>query len=113
MKTFNGKYIPKIVVNEVPPEANWVDFTGYEPEDVLQALIDQAITGVEYMKVSRLDPEYATVLLNRKYIQYTNGRYLGVTFEKFPLIDSTTYDKYNGPGAMNDALKLLHNRTNI
>jgi hypothetical protein len=107
------KYIPKIVIKEVSSEPNWVDFAGYEPEDVLQALIDQAITGTEYMKVSRLEPEYMACLLEREYIQFTNGRYLGVTFKKYPLIDSTTYDKYNGAGAMESALQLLYNRTNV
>lgn len=106
-------YTPKLIVNDVPADPNWVDFAGYEPEDVLQALIDQAITGTPYMKVSRLEPEYIAAMLVRKYIQYTNGRYLGVTFEKFPLIDSTTYDKYNGEGAMAAALKLLYDRTNM
>lgn len=107
-----NRYTPKVIVNEGPAETNMVDFSGYEPDEVLQALVDQAITGTPYMKVSRLEPEYIEVLLERKYIQYTNGRYLGVTFEKFPLIDSTMYDKYNGAGAMESALKLLYDRTN-
>lgn len=107
------KYIPKELIYEVSTNPIMVDFAGYEPEEVLQALVDQAVTGIEYMKVSRLEPEYAAMLLERKYIQYTNGRYLGVTFEKFPLINSVTYDKYNGAGAMEAALKLLYDRTNL
>lgn len=103
--------MPKVVYNEVPAEPIWVDFAGYEPEEVLQALVDRAITGIEYMKISKLEPEYAAALLERQYIQYTNGRYLGVSFEKFPLIDSTTYNKYNGDGAMEDALQLLYDRS--
>jgi len=87
-----------------------VDFTGYEEEEVLQALVDNALTSDFYLKLSKLDHEVALSLVERSYIEYVNGRYLGVTFANFPLIASARYDELNGEGAMESALKLLYDR---
>lgn len=93
-------------------EDNIVDFTGYEAVDVLQALIDNVKPSSDfYYKLGKLDKESALSMIERKTIEYVNGRMLGVTFQQFPLMDSTKYDKHNGEGAMERALKLIYERT--
>jgi len=88
-----------------------IDFTGYEPEDVLRALIDTAIADDFYKRLPTPEGDYALVLMQRKMIEYLNGRYLNVTFAKFPLIDSKKYDEINGEGAMKRAFKLVYDRS--
>lgn len=88
-----------------------VDFTGYEPEDVLRALIDTAIADDFYKRLPTPEGDYALALMQRKTIEYLNGRYLGITFAKFPLMDSKKYDKYNGEGAMERAFQLVYYRS--
>lgn len=88
-----------------------VDFTGYEEIEVLQALVDNAVTSDFYLKFGQLDAEVAQSLIERSYIEYINGRYLGVSFANFPIIASARYDELNGDGAMQKVLKLLYDRT--
>lgn len=89
-----------------------IDFTGYEAEDVLQALIDNAVPpSTFYHKLGKIDRETALAMIQRDHIQYLNGRMLDVSFKQFPLISSAGYDKHHGEGAMARALQLLYDRT--
>ena len=90
----------------------WVDFVGYEPEEVLQALHDCAKTSTDYYaRFGSLNLKYARDLLNtRDRIDYLNGRYIHVSFESYPLLDSEEYDKKNGEGMMLMALDMLSKR---
>jgi hypothetical protein len=91
-----------------------VDFVGYEPEEVLRALHDCAKTynnSTFYHKLGSLDLVYARDLLaTRDKIDYLNGRFICVSFETFPLIDSEKYDQKNGEGMMLMALDMLAKR---
>jgi hypothetical protein len=92
----------------------FIDFVGYEPEEVLQALHDSAKTynnSVYYQRFGSLNLDYAGDLLaTRDTIDYLNGRFLHVSFASFPLIDSEKYDKVNGRGAMLATLDMLAKR---
>ena len=91
-----------------------IDFTGYDEGDVLQMLIDNARPfNIVYSKLGPLPKEMLNALILRNEIQYYNGRMLGITFKQFPLMDPTKYDKYNGEGQMEKALKTLYDRTVI
>jgi len=88
-----------------------IDFTGYEPEDVLRALINVAVIDDFYKRLPTPEGDYALSLIQRKTIEYVNGCYLGVTFAKFPLMDSKKYDEINGEGAMERAFQLVYDRS--
>jgi hypothetical protein len=103
------------------PSRIYVDATNLKPENVLAELYNSSKPygmGIFQYKANVMSSKQAEDILKEfydnneyAYFDYLDGRPIKTTFEYFPNIDATTYDKYNGDGSMSKCIENVRNST--
>lgn len=94
---------------------NEVDATGLNPAEVLAELYNNAKPigmGIYQYDATAMTAEDAEkYLLGSKYFEYLKGRYMKLNFNKYPIINVSSYDAHYGTGYAQQCLDRVKNAT--
>jgi hypothetical protein len=93
--------------------ANEVDATGLNPAEVLAELYNNAKSNYiyQYDATSMTAEDAEKYLLRSKYFDYLKGRCMKLNFDKYPIINVSSYDAHYGTGYAQQCLDRVKNAT--